>query len=210
MPKDKNKDKLEIIQSTDYTESIYHVCYALLIHDLHLKSKSQLFERTEAENEVAKIKPIFPVRLYLIFCKDCIRIKRFLPHTNRYNRYTLFYKQIKVYYFTPYMKHLLILGIISPNGKKCSYQYIYIEDYEDLFKVQTILNHIFENPLITITEMPIIGQLIISSFKNESKRSKRLGRIIFNTSSKSVDEIIEMNKPRNIDTVIDKRINGMN
>ncbi|CAH8648994.1 unnamed protein product, partial [Schistosoma intercalatum] len=178
MTTNENNNQLEINQSINYTESIYHLCYGYLIHDLKIKNKSQLFDRTIAENEIDHIKPICSIRLLLLFCKDCLRIKRYITNTNRYKRYTLYYKQIEVYYFTPYMKNILILGILSPNGLKRSYQYIYIKNNDDHFKIQTIFNQIFENSLKILTNMPIIGQLLIKSFHNESIRSKRLGQII--------------------------------
>ncbi|CAH8659488.1 unnamed protein product [Schistosoma guineensis] len=194
MTTNENNNQLEINQSINYTESIYHLCYGYLIHDLKIKNKSQLFDRTIAENEIDHIKPICSIRLYLLFCKDCLRIKRYITNTNRYKRYTLYYKQIEVYYFTPYMKNVLILGILSPNGLKRSYQYIYIKNNDDHFKIQTILNQIFENSLKILTNMPIIGQLLIKSFHNESIRSKRLGQIILDdlhTSNDIVNEIKE-------------------
>ncbi|CAH8680114.1 unnamed protein product [Schistosoma haematobium] len=194
MTTNENNNQLEINQSINYTESIYHLCYGYLIHDLKIKNKSQLFDRTIAENEIDHIKPICSIRLYLLFCKDCLRIKRYITNTNRYKRYTLYYKQIEVYYFTPYMKNVIILGILSPNGLKRSYQYIYIKNNDDHFKIQTILNQIFENSLKILTNMPIIGQLIIKSFHNESIRSKRLGQIILDdlhTSNDVVNEIKE-------------------
>ncbi|CAH8673148.1 unnamed protein product [Schistosoma bovis] len=194
MTTNENNNQLEINQSINYTESIYHLCYGYLIHDLKIKNKSQLFDRTIAENEIDHIKPICSIRLYLLFCKDCLRIKRYITNTNRYKRYTLYYKQIEVYYFTPYMKNVLILGILSPNGLKRSYQYIYIKNNDDHFKIQTILNQIFENSLKILTNMPIIGQLLIKSFHNESVRSKRLGQIILDdlhTSNDMVNEIKE-------------------
>ncbi|RTG90365.1 uncharacterized protein DC041_0006825 [Schistosoma bovis] len=194
MTTNENNNQLEIDQSINYTESIYHLCYGYLIHDLKIKNKSQLFDRTIAENEIDHIKPICSIRLYLLFCKDCLRIKRYITNTNRYKRYTLYYKQIEVYYFTPYMKNVLILGILSPNGLKRSYQYIYIKNNDDHFKIQTILNQIFENSLKILTNMPIIGQLLIKSFHNESVRSKRLGQIILDdlhTSNDMVNEIKE-------------------
>lgn len=194
MTTNENNNQLEINQSINYTESIYHLCYGYLIHDLKIKNKSQLFDRTIAENEIDHIKPICSIRLYLLFCKDCLRIKRYITNTNRYKRYTLYYKQIEVYYFTPYMKNVLILGILSPNGLKRSYQYIYIKNNDDHFKIQTILNQIFENSLKILTNMPIIGQLLIKSFHNESIRSKRLGQIILDdlhTSNDMVNEIKE-------------------
>ncbi|CAH8676858.1 hypothetical protein MS3_00004300 [Schistosoma haematobium] len=194
MTTNENNNQLEINQSINYTESIYHLCYGYLIHDLKIKNKSQLFDRTIAENEIDHIKPICSIRLYLLFCKDCLRIKRYITNTNRYKRYTLYYKQIEVYYFTPYMKNVIILGILSPNGLKRSYQYIYIKNNDDHFKIQTILNQIFENSLKILTNMPIIGQLIIKSFHNESIRSKRLGQIILDdlhTSNDIVNEIKE-------------------
>ncbi|CAH8668796.1 unnamed protein product [Schistosoma bovis] len=194
MTTNENNNQLEINQSINYTESIYHLCYGYLIHDLKIKNKSQLFDRIIAENEIDHIKPICSIRLYLLFCKDCLRIKRYITNTNRYKRYTLYYKQIEVYYFTPYMKNVLILGILSPNGLKRSYQYIYIKNNDDHFKIQTILNQIFENSLKILTNMPIIGQLLIKSFHNESIRSKRLGQIILDdlhTSNDMVNEIKE-------------------
>ncbi|VDP81972.1 unnamed protein product [Schistosoma mattheei] len=194
MTTNENNNQLEINQSINYTESIYHLCYGYLIHDLKIKNKSQLFDRNIAENEIDHIKPICSIRLLLLFCKDCLRIKRYITNTNRYKRYTLYYKQIEVYYFTPYMKNVIILGILSPNGLKRSYQYIYIKNNDDHFKIQTILNQIFENSLKILTNMPIIGQLIIKSFHNESIRSKRLGQIILDdlhTSNDVVNEIKE-------------------
>ncbi|CAH8564115.1 unnamed protein product [Schistosoma turkestanicum] len=199
MTSEESLNRFEMNQSTSYTESIYHFCYGFLLHHLHVKNKSKSFERTEAENEVEKIKPIYPVRLCLLFCKDRLRIKRFITHTNRYKRYTLFYKQIEVYYFTPHMKHLVILGIISPNGSKRGYQYIYIENKDDHFKIQTILNQIFENPLKILSNMPIVGQLIIDSFKNESIRSRRLGRLIIDSTCRPNSAIDKMQENEDFD-----------
>ncbi|CAH8678864.1 unnamed protein product [Schistosoma rodhaini] len=201
-----------INQSTNYIESIYHLCYGYLIHNLKIKkinNQLQLFDRNIAEQEIDKIKPICSIRLYLLFCKDCIRIKRYITNTNRYKRYTLYYKQIEIYYFTPYMKHLLILGIISPNGKQKNYQYYYIKNNDDHYKIQIIFNQIFENSLKILTNMPIIGQLIINNFKYESIRSKRLGRICMNDLREPLDEVDEIKNKKNQlnDTVIETSMN---
>ncbi|CAH8665665.1 unnamed protein product [Schistosoma margrebowiei] len=198
-----NINQLEINQSINYTESIYHLCYGYLIHNLNIKNHLQLFDRNIAENEIDHIKPICSIRLYLLFCKNCLRIKRYIINTKRYKRYTLYYKQIEVYYFTPYMKNLLILGIQSPNGIKRCYQYIYIKNINDHFKIQTIFHQIFDNSLKILTNMPIIGQLIIKNFHNESIRSKKLGQIILNELNRSNnedhnDEIQENNENNSI------------
>ncbi|CAI2735096.1 unnamed protein product [Schistosoma spindalis] len=208
---ERNTNQLTINQSTNYTESIYYLCYGYLIHHLKIKNKLQLFDRNIAENEIENIKPICSIQLYLLFCKDCLRIKRYITNTNRYKRYTLYYKQIEVYYFTPYMKHLLILGIISPNGIKRCYQYIYIKNNEDHYKIQIILNQIFENSLKILTNLPVIGQLIIKNFKNESKRNKRLGRITLDHLHKSNNNIMnELKEHEDMNPVMNEYIDGNN
>ncbi|CAH8874449.1 unnamed protein product [Trichobilharzia szidati] len=147
-------------------ELIYHTCYAYLIHHLPMKKNLRIFDRSTAENEIEKIKCVSPVRLCLMFTEDCLRIKRFGRNTNRYKWHTLFYEQIQFYCSTHDENNLIILGIISPSGRKRGYQYLYVENKDDLRKVEETLHQIAEHRLQILKQVPEISQLNISNSNN--------------------------------------------
>ncbi|CAH8627385.1 unnamed protein product [Heterobilharzia americana] len=175
-------------------EAIYHQCYAVLIHTLKVKKRIEKFDRGTAEKEVEKIKSTSSTKIHLLFSKDCLRIKRFAAHKKRYESYTLCYDQIEVYYLTHDMKNLIILGIVSPCGQKRSYQYLRIDNEDNLFKIQTILYQIFEDPSKQLTEFPSIGQLIIRG-SNKKSSSTIIGRLTMdNLNNPQVVDYLNRNR----------------